>query len=107
MHVIEIYDFCQKVLKECGHEEESVYIYEIISHQIFYMVQDMMLDLKNADIKQIMQITENEELRNQIVICKDNILETICLILVKRKKIRILNILIYILKGIRKGIKRK
>ena len=67
----------------------------------------MMLDLKNADIKQIMQITENEELRNQIVICKDNILETICLILVKRKKIRILNILIYILKGIRKGIKRK
>lgn len=71
------------------------------------MVQDMMLDLKNADIKQIMQITENEELRNQIVICKDNILETICLILVKRKKIRILNILIYILKGIRKGIKRK
>lgn len=106
MHVIEIYDFCQRVLKQCGHEEEVPYIFEIISHQIFYMIQDMVLDLKNADINQINQIMQNEHIRNEIIICKDSILESVCLVLVKTKKLRILKIIIFILRSIRKGVKR-
>ena len=107
MHVIEIYDYCQKVLKECGHEEEVSYIFAIISHQIFYMIQDMILDLKNANIDQIIEIIRNEEIRTQIVIQKDNMLEKICLKLVKTKKIKRLKVLIFVLRSIRKGVKRK
>ena len=106
IQVIEIYDFCQQVLKQCGHEEEVSYIFEIISDQIFYMIQDMILDLKNANMDQIIQIIKNEEIRQRIVVCKKNALETLCLGLVKAKQVKFLKIIIFILRNIRRGVKR-